>query len=276
MNKNNTIFSIQSRVSSGYVGLNIADFIIQLHGIDIVSVPTVLYSTHTDNGPIYGKVVPTTVIKELLDGISTLKIKSEIEYIVSGYLAAPSQVKPLRDFIKNMQEEQVCTYICDPVMGDFRTNGLYIDKKAADNIIKYLIPIADIITPNHFELEYILGHSFNSPETLLELIKSNSLLYNKVIIGTSINFSKASAKEVVVITNGNIKRFPYNEIEVDIVGTGDLFTAIIASQLTMGVELENAISVASNFISSILSYLNATNQKEMTAKSIIKFNNLIK
>lgn len=40
---------------------------------------------------------------------------------------------------------------CDPVMGD---NGkLYVPEELKEIYIKEIVPLADIVTPNHFELE---------------------------------------------------------------------------------------------------------------------------
>ncbi len=46
-------------------------------------------------------------------------------------------------------------YVCDPVMGD--SGGLYVGEALAERLRDELIPIADIATPNRFELEWLSG-----------------------------------------------------------------------------------------------------------------------
>ena len=41
--------------------------------------------------------------------------------------------------------------VCDPVMGD---NGkMYVPRELKEIYQKEIVPLADILTPNHFELE---------------------------------------------------------------------------------------------------------------------------
>lgn len=43
--------------------------------------------------------------------------------------------------------------VCDPVMGD---NGeMYVPKELKEIYKKEIVPLADILTPNQFELEYV-------------------------------------------------------------------------------------------------------------------------
>ena len=52
-------------------------------------------------------------------------------------------------------------YICDPVMGD--AGGLYVPEPTAEAMRDLLMPLADIATPNRYELEWIVGAQARRP-----------------------------------------------------------------------------------------------------------------
>lgn len=271
------ILSIQSQVASGYVGGNIANLIIQLHGIDVISIPTVLFSTHADNSSSIGDIVDEHIFSELLLGVESINVKNDISYIITGYNKDVSLIDITYKHVKRLIETVGSKYICDPVMGDYRTGGLYVETNIAEQIISKLIPIAHIITPNHFELEYILGDTFCSPEELLALIKKQQIFTDKIIIATSVRFrdTPICKKEIAIIDKNNIFRISYTEIDISIVGTGDLFTAILSAQLTNGYSIIESVNIAVSFISELLAQMYGDNMKELSSKSIIKLLKLI-
>ena len=168
------VLSIQSRVAYGYVGGNIADLILQLQGIDIISVPTVLLSTHAENKLFMGESLSPTLFSKLLEGIDLLDARNDINYMITGYFAEKRLMEIAYHFIKRLKTQTPFTYICDPVMGDYRAGGLYVKEEVADFYIQHLIELSDIITPNQFELEHILKEKID--------IRSLTGIYCKTIV----------------------------------------------------------------------------------------------
>lgn len=269
----NKILTLQSQVAFGYVGNNIAELAIQLHGIDIIAIPTVLLSAHTDNEKVYGEPTSPSLFADLLKGIDALEIKKDINLAITGYFGSKDLIELSAGYISSLKWEQPCTYICDPVMGDFRTDGLYIPEEVAQGIIEKFIPLSDIITPNHFEFEYILQQEVRSESALVELIKSHKLLKDKIIVATSVALedTPADVLETLIIRNGNIKRIASEKVHIDTVGTGDLFTSLLASQIALGASIENAVSVSANYISAVLKYVRSQNLREFNCEALIKF-----
>ena len=124
------IISIQSRLVFGHVGSNIAEMAISLHGLDIVSLPTVLFSTHTGFTPVYGASISKNLFDDLIIGIEAIDIIKDSFGIISGYIANPEIVKSSSSFIsKTRKAYPEMLYICDPVMGD--NGGLYVPEEVA-------------------------------------------------------------------------------------------------------------------------------------------------
>jgi len=51
----------------------------------------------------------------------------------------------------------VCAIVCDPVMGD--EGKLYVPQEVVDIYASAVVPLADLITPNQFECEYVCRSS---------------------------------------------------------------------------------------------------------------------
>ncbi|MDM1404940.1 pyridoxal kinase [Myroides marinus] len=273
MNKSEPhIISIQSTVSTGYVGNNSASFAIQLHGINCVAIPTILLSSHTDKPVYYGEAVSQELFEKLAKGVLEIDTAKQTKYAVSGYLKSQDIIDSTAHLITELKRQNNITYIYDPVFGDTRTDGLYIPKEQADYSKDRLLPLSDILTPNHFELEYITGVSITNEKELLEAVNTNEQLRDKQIVLTTAEMTENEEHrvEVILVSNGQLKHFYAENIPVEVVGTGDLFTGTLSAQLTLGRTLEDAIQISMNFLSKVLKYVHSHQLKEMNAMAILQ------
>lgn len=267
----NKIISIQSHLAYGYVGNNVAKLAIQLHGLDAISLPTVLLAAHSGHQPMYGTIISKSLFDDLVTGVKVIGLLETTAGIVSGYIKTSEVIDSVSDFVCEIKKEFPDRfYICDPVMGDVNT-GLYIPEDTAQKIISKFIPICDILTPNHFELEYILSGKFSTIEELTIAVRGSTLLKSKVLIVTSCNLTDTpnGMIETVVVTAKEVKRIASTKVEVDTVGTGDIFAAILASLIAKGYQPVDAVSISSKHISTILSYMHKRGYDEMNAECLL-------
>ncbi|MEK6493600.1 MULTISPECIES: pyridoxal kinase [Myroides] len=273
---NNTIephiISIQSTVSTGYVGNNSASFAIQLHGINCVAMPTILLSSHTDKPVYYGEAVPKELFDKLARGVLEINTAQLTQYVVSGYLKSKEIIDATAKFIKQLKAQHSITYIYDPVFGDTRTDGLYIPKEQADYSKERLLSLSDILTPNHFELEYLLGKRITNEQELITAVQADEVLSSKIIVLTTAEMKENvnHQVEVILINQGKLTHFYADNIPVEVVGTGDLFTGTLSAQLTKGRTIEEAIQTSMNFLSEVLRYVHLHGLKEMNAMAILQ------
>lgn len=269
----NNILSIQSQVASGFVGNNVAEFAIQLHGVNVVALPTVILSTHTDHDIFYGEDIAPHLFQNLIKGIKSIPIYKDIQCVISGYINSKEIIDITSKFInawKNDNEESV--YVYDPVFGDVRTDGLYIQEDVVSASIARLLPICDILTPNQFELEYILKSRIKSERELLKRVNNHPLLSRQQVILTSALLADTpdDVVETILLRNGEIERFRVRKIPIDVVGTGDLFTAIVSAQLNLGEHIHTAIEQAMVFIADALENVHSLGLKEMDARTLLQ------
>src|SRR5437762_7117261 len=159
-----TVLSVQSRVAYGHVGNAASVFPLQRLGIETWALDTVAFSNHTGHGQWRGSVVPAADIAELFEGVAALGVLPQIDAVLSGYLGDATTGPVLLDIV-----EQVSTanpqalFCCDPVIRDVDT-GSYVTAGIAEFFRDRALAMADVVTPNRFELEYLTGRSVGSLE----------------------------------------------------------------------------------------------------------------
>lgn len=268
-----SIISIQSQVAVGHVGNSAGVLAMQLRGHDVAAIPTTLLSNHTGFETLHGRVIEPELIDDLLIGIEKLGILQNCRYIVSGYLGSKANADVVKKFIlKARQINPNIIYICDPVMGDVDP-GLYVPESLADFIRTQLVPLADILTPNLYELGIITGKKTNDFDELLKQIKSLQSYRNARIVITSCILSDTpeNSLENIVAEGGEVKRHPSPCIPMVPSGTGDLFTGLLTADIANGFSLNDAVEDAAQIIVEILTNMQKTGRSEIQLGSVIKY-----
>ena len=154
-----TVLSVQSRVAYGHVGNAASVFPLQRLGIEAWALDTVAFSNHTGHGKWRGSVVPAADVAELFEGVAALGVLPQIDAVLSGYLGDSATGPVLLDIVARVRAANPqALFCCDPVIGDVDT-GSYVTAGIAEFFRDRALALADIITPNRFELEYLTGHS---------------------------------------------------------------------------------------------------------------------
>ena len=121
-----TVISIQSQVAYGHVGNSAAVFPMQVHGIDVIAVPTTLLSNRPGYKTIRGRVLEAQLVGDLLQGIEERGAVRSAAMILSGYLGSPEIAGVVADFVARARAGHPgLRYACDPVLGD-RDRGLFV------------------------------------------------------------------------------------------------------------------------------------------------------
>jgi pyridoxine kinase len=154
-----TVISIQSQVVHGHVGNSAAVFPLQACGIEVAAVPTALLSNHPHYSSMLGGVLDAKFVRDLLVGAEERGRVDTCKVLISGYLGSPAIAAAVIDFVRRAKARNPrLLYLCDPVMGDADL-GFYADEDMRALFCEGLVPLADIITPNRFELEHLVGRA---------------------------------------------------------------------------------------------------------------------
>jgi pyridoxine kinase len=151
------VLSIQSHVVYGYAGNTAAVFPLQRLGREVWAINTVEFSNHTGYGAWRGKVLGAEMVSELLTGLEERGALPRCEAVLSGYLGDAEVGRAIIDAVKRVRRASPgAVYCCDPVMGDVG-RGFYVKPGIPDMFKNEVIGLADIVTPNQFELEALTG-----------------------------------------------------------------------------------------------------------------------
>ncbi|QGG47991.1 pyridoxal kinase [Heliorestis convoluta] len=246
MSKVPAIVSIQSMVAQGFVG-NGAVVAGMLHcAVQPLPIPTVYYGAHGAIRPRRGGEVPATLFYQLLKALEN----REIDFLLSGFLGSPRQGEILAKWLEHRKD---LPYLLDPVLGD-DPQGLYVSPEVVEVVREKLLPRADYITPNPFEL-MVLAENETAPLPEEAAPRDCATLFQgaqKLLAqGPSwvIVTSWRKDRNEQTLYNLLLHREGAWEVAVKAVpkkafGTGDLFAAILASALSRSFSVRQAGAAA--------------------------------
>lgn len=235
------ILSIQSRVSSGYVGNAAATPILQRLGYTVWPVDTVALSNHPAHGAFRGGPRPAAEIAALVDGLADRGLLARCDAVLTGYLGmAATGPAVLESAIRVRAAHDGALWICDPVMGDNGT--FYVEAGLPDFFRDRALPAADVILPNAFEAEFLSRRSIagaaEGAEAAAALLAQGPAA---VIISGLRHGSGISA---VAANADGCWRCMAPVVDAPAHGAGDVFAALFTGDFLKAHDLPGALAIA--------------------------------
>jgi pyridoxine kinase len=240
------ILSIQSSVAYGHVGNSAATFPLQRLGHEVWPVLTVHFSNHTGYGSWRGQVLDSAVVSEVIEGIADRGVLGSVDAVLTGYLGSPGVAEVVLKTVARVRSlNPAAVYCCDPVMGDL-DSGMFVLPGIPELIRDRLVPIADVVTPNAFELAYLAGVPADEIAELPGLLaavdrvraKGPSTVLVTSVEGLPREGSPGKAGDEIAMlamdpTGAYLVRTPRLPISVN--GAGDVTAALFLAHLPSGV-----------------------------------------
>ena len=252
------VISIQSQVAYGHVGNSAAVFPMQMHGIDVIAVPTTLLSNRPGYPTIRGRVLDAQLVADLLLGIEERGAVDTAQMILSGYLGSPEIAAVVADFVQRAKAKNpALRYCCDPVLGD-RDRGLFVHADIPPLVRDRLCPLADVVTPNHFEFEYLSGAKAATTDQVIEAARALIARGPSTVVVTSAELTDTPVGEIETLAVERAKeafkawRVRTPKLPISPNGTGDLFAALLVSARVRGSDTPQALSHAASAIFAVL------------------------
>ncbi|MFT4052334.1 MAG: pyridoxal kinase PdxY [Microbacterium sp.] len=149
------ILSIQSAVAYGHVGNSAAVFPLQRIGVEVLPVYTVNFSNHTGYGSWRGPLISPDDVRDVITGVEERGVLGEIDVVLSGYQGSEGIGDVVLDAVARVKSANPsAVYACDPVMGNAKS-GCFVAPAIPVLLREKVVPAADIITPNQFELGFL-------------------------------------------------------------------------------------------------------------------------
>ena len=229
----------------GKCSLTVSLPILSTLGLECNPIPTAILSNQTGYDDFYS-VDFTENMSPYIDVWKKQNV--HFDAILTGYLASDRQVDIILDFIENFKDENTIVFV-DPVMADDGVLYDTYDEKLCEKV-KTLTEKANIITPNLTELCILCGADYNevvkNPEYINKLASSLLTETTKTVIVTGIKSSNEISNLIVEKSGSRL----VNSILLggSYSGTGDIFSSIVCGGVTRGMDVFDAVILATDFI----------------------------
>lgn len=242
------LVSISSQVARGHVGNSATVFVLQRLGHAVWAVPTVVLPYHPGHGRAHALATPQADLSGLLGDLAESRWIGEVAAVLSGYLADPAQARAVVGFVKAVKKQNgKALYCCDPILGD--TGRLYVPDAVAAAVRDDLVPVADIVTPNLFELGWLAGCTPDGPS---EIIAAAKALKVPTALVTSAPGPRRGGIATLLSAPSGAWLAETRKLEGVPHGTGDLITALFMARKLSGAGDEAALQSASASLFEIL------------------------
>lgn len=238
-----TVLTIAGSDSIGGAGIQADIKTCTALGVYSMSVITAITAQNTC-GVISFIPTPPDLLRQQLDAVLTDVMPDAVKI---GMLPDVSSVEIVADALKKYNLKNI---VLDPVMiatsGDLLTDNT---SSSAEAMKSLLFPIADIITPNLPESQFITGTKINSEDdikNIAEMITNNYSCRSVFIKG---GHRKNGYAEDILLDNDRFTVFKSELIDtVNTHGTGCSLSSAIACYLAKGDDLIDAVGYAKKFI----------------------------
>lgn len=236
------VISIQSQVAWGHVGNSAAAYPMRACGVEVVEVPTALLSNHPHYPTMRGRLLEPDLVGEILAGLVERGLPQRATAILSGFMGHASTAWAVAAFVQQAKAANPSLlFACDPVMGDSDL-GFFADDALRDRFAAELVPMADLILPNAFELEALSGVAITGPEAV---VKARAMLGNPAVVATSVPVAdRPESLATVMASEAGCRSIEVPRLPVRPAGTGDLLAGLTVARLALGMDLETAVSRA--------------------------------
>lgn len=249
-----TILSIQSSVAYGHVGNSAATFPLMRVGVEVWPVITVHFSNHTGYGAWRGPLLAATDIADVVKGIDERGVLGRVDAVLSGYQGAPDVgAEVLRTVELVRQRNPRAIYCCDPVIGDVG-RGVYVRPGIPEFMRDQVVPAAQIVTPNHFELDYLTGRTTTTVEEVLDAAEALRATGPDVVLVTSTVLDSVDPDEILMLvdTADGAWQVVTPRLERTFTGSGDLTAALFLAHYLEGDHAGEAMGRTADVVYSLL------------------------
>jgi pyridoxine kinase len=253
------ILSIQSAVAYGHVGNSAAVFPLQRIGVEVLPVYTVTFSNHTGYGAWRGPLISPDDVREVIAGIGDRGVFGEIDAVLSGYQGSEGIGEVIIDAVAAVKAANpAALYACDPVMGNAKS-GCFVAPAIPDLLRDRVVPVADIITPNQFELGFLTGTEPSDLESTLAAVDAARALGPRVVLVTSVERPDRDPDtiEMLAVDDEGAWIVETPRLPMKANGSGDVTAALFTAHYG---RTRDAVDALARTVSSVFDLLRTTHE----------------
>jgi pyridoxine kinase len=225
---------LSSFVAASRIGGAAQQYLLAAHRIDPVLVPTVMLGRNPSRGA-HGQATPPDIFSQMLADVEADALFGLVDLVITGHFSSPEQVAIAADALTRIQaaSERAPVVVVDPILGDAPqgegSGGLYVRPEVAEAVASRLVPLADWITPNLWELGYLSGAEIGDVAAAIAAARrlgKPALITSAPAGGGEIGVLFVDADAATLFAHPRLPTAPN--------GTGDLVTASFGAGLVEG------------------------------------------
>ena len=259
------VLSIQSHVAYGHVGNSSAVFALQRLGVEVWPVHTVQFSNHTGYGQWRGRIFDGASVDEVVQGIDDRGVLGGCDAVLSGYLGSSDVGHAVVGAVARVRAANPhAVYCCDPVIGDVG-RGVFVRPGILELLRDVAVPVADVVTPNHFELDVLAGTATRSLASVKDAVAAVHALGPGTVLTTSLvaEDTPDDAVDLLASEGGRHFRVRTPRLQLSVNGAGDAIAALfLAHRLRTG-SAATALAEATASVHGLLARTEAAGSREV-------------
>ncbi|MFT4227754.1 pyridoxal kinase PdxY [Micropruina sp.] len=249
-----TILSIQSSVAYGHVGNSAATFPLMRSGVEVWPVLTVHFSNHTGYGEWRGPLLAAEDVAEVIRGIDERGVLPRVDAVLSGYQGAEEVGAVVLDAVALVKERSArAIYCCDPVMGDVG-RGFFVRPGIPEFMRDQVVPKAQIVTPNHFELDFLTGRETHTLDEVIEAAHALRAVGPETVLVTSVvtDTTDDDSLTMLAVTGEGAWQVTTPRLDRTFTGSGDLTAAMFLAHWLRTQSAAEAVGATADIVYSVL------------------------
>ncbi|MET9274654.1 pyridoxal kinase PdxY [Kribbella sp. NPDC003557] len=259
------ILSIQSAVAYGHVGNSAAVFPLQRIGVEVLPVYTVNFSNHTGYGAWRGPLISPDDVREVLLGIEERGVLPQIDVVLSGYQGGEGIADVILEAVKRVKAANpAAVYSCDPVMGNAKS-GCFVAPAIPVLLRDRVVPAADIITPNQFELGFLTGTEPDTLESTLASVELVRATGPRTVLVTSVERPdrEDGTIEMLAVDDSGAWLVQTPHIPMKANGSGDVTAALFTAHYRRTDDLAEALARTTSSVFDLLTRTHESGEREL-------------
>jgi len=268
------ILSIQSSVAYGHVGNSAATFPLMRMGVEVWPVLTVHFSNNTGYPSWRGPLLTADDVRDVVRGIDELGVLGECDAVLSGYQGAADTGTAILEAVALVKERNpAAIYCCDPVLGDVCCDpvlgdvgrGLFVAPGIPELMRDAVVPQAQVITPNQFELELLTGRQVRTFADVVAAAQVARGLGPETVLVTSVDVEDLGpgTLDLVLATGSGTWRVTTPRLEGIFQGAGDLTAAVFLARLLQTGDAVDATEWTASVVFGVLDVTRRSGRREL-------------
>lgn len=256
------VLSIQSAVAYGHVGNAAAQPALHRLGHTVWRVDTVAFSNHPGHGKFAGQVRPAAEVAAVLRGLADLGVHRDCAAILSGYLGEAATAEAIAKTVTQVKRANPkAVYLLDPVMGD--AGRVYVRDGVPKAMAGTLLPLADMIAPNAFELSLLAGQPVTEKDSAVAAARLLLARGPSLVLATGLRLEGGKVATLAV-TEAEAHAVTAPWLDRPVFGTGDLFGALFLGHwLEAPGDAVRALRLAASGMAEAIAATDAANCSEL-------------